>query len=120
MELAKSLGAGDEYIENSLQDPIDQSNWLKVDNPYGFDVVVEATGNVNILEDSINCVRRGGKLVVYGAYSYEDRVSWYPRKISKLFPITISFVDKYLPQASWRRNSDHRQLLRGLQVPRSH
>jgi D-arabinitol dehydrogenase (NADP+) len=36
-------------------------------NPYGFDIVVEATGSQTILEDSINYVRRGGKLVVYGA-----------------------------------------------------
>ncbi|CEL05947.1 Putative Alcohol dehydrogenase [Aspergillus calidoustus] len=81
MELAKSLGAGDEYIGLSRQDPSAQFNKLKADNPYGFDIVVEATGNVKILEDSINYVRRGGKLVVYGVYSNKDRVSWPPSKI---------------------------------------
>ncbi|RDW70613.1 zinc-dependent alcohol dehydrogenase family protein [Aspergillus mulundensis] len=81
MELAKSLGAGDEYIGLSRQDPSTQFNKLKADNPYGFDIVVEATGNVKILEDSINYVRRGGKLVVYGVYSNKDRVSWPPSKI---------------------------------------
>lgn len=29
-------------------------------------IVVEATGSPKILEDAINYVRRGGKLVVYG------------------------------------------------------
>ncbi|KAL4907301.1 hypothetical protein BDW74DRAFT_176080 [Aspergillus multicolor] len=81
MELAKSLGAGDEYIGLSRQDPSAQFNKLKAENPYGFDIVVEATGNVKILEDSINYVRRGGKLVVYGVYSSKDRVSWPPSKI---------------------------------------
>ncbi|KAL2840255.1 NAD(P)-binding protein, partial [Aspergillus pseudodeflectus] len=81
MELAKSLGAGDEYIGLSRQDPSAQFDKLKADNPYGFDIVVEATGNVKILEDSINYVRRGGKLVVYGVYSNKDRVSWPPSKI---------------------------------------
>ncbi|KAL2868843.1 zinc-dependent alcohol dehydrogenase family protein [Aspergillus lucknowensis] len=81
MELAKSLGAGDEYIGLSRQDPSGQFNKLKADNPYGFDIVVEATGNVKILEDSINYVRRGGKLVVYGVYANKDRVSWPPSKI---------------------------------------
>ncbi|KAL4777011.1 chaperonin 10-like protein [Aspergillus nidulans var. acristatus] len=81
MELAKSLGAGDEYIGLSRQDPSAQFNKLKADNPYGFDIVVEATGNVKILEDSINYVRRGGKLVVYGVYANKDRVSWPPSKI---------------------------------------
>ncbi|KAL4989527.1 chaperonin 10-like protein [Aspergillus falconensis] len=81
MELAKSLGAGDEYIALSRQDPGAQFNKLKADNPYGFDIVVEATGNVKILEDSIDYVRRGGKLVVYGVYANKDRVSWPPSKI---------------------------------------
>ncbi|KIA75577.1 MFS transporter [Aspergillus ustus] len=44
----------------------------------GFDVVVEATGNLNILNDSINYVRRGGKLLVYGVYADQDRVTWSP------------------------------------------
>ncbi|KAL4973491.1 chaperonin 10-like protein [Aspergillus desertorum] len=81
MELAKSLGAGDDYIALSRQAPSAQFNKLKADNPYGFDIVVEATGNVKILEDSINYVRRGGKLVVYGVYANKDRVSWPPSKI---------------------------------------
>lgn len=86
MDLAKKLGAGDEYIELSRQDASAQYAKIKADNPYGFDVVVEATGSVKILEDSINYVRRGGKLVVYGVYSSKDRVSWPPSKICQFFP----------------------------------
>ncbi|GAT27421.1 alcohol dehydrogenase, zinc-containing [Aspergillus luchuensis] len=81
MDLAKSLEAGDEYVALSRQDPSAQFQKLKEENPYGFDIVVEATGSVKILEDSINYVRRGGKLVVYGVYSNKDRVSWPPSKI---------------------------------------
>jgi len=47
----------------------------------GFDIVVEATGSAKVLEDAINYVRRGGKLVVYGVYSNEARVTWPPSKI---------------------------------------
>lgn len=83
MELAKSLGAGDEYIPLSRKDPSAQFAKLKADNPYGFDIVVEATGSVKILEDAIHYVRRGGKLVVYGVYANKDRVSWPPSKICK-------------------------------------
>jgi D-arabinitol dehydrogenase (NADP+) len=36
---------------------------LKKDNPYGFDVVVEATGVESIVDDAINYVRRGGTLM---------------------------------------------------------
>lgn len=84
MNLAQKLGAGDKYIELSRQDASAQFAKLKEDNPYGFDIVVEATGSVKILEDSINYVRRGGKLVVYGVYSSAARVSWPPGKICKL------------------------------------
>lgn len=87
MELAKNLGAGDEYVELSRQDASAQYAKLKEENPYGFDIVVEATGSVKILEDSINYVRRGGKLVVYGVYSNDARVSWSPSKICKSFRV---------------------------------
>ena len=83
LDLAKSLEAGDEYVALSRQDPSAQFEKLKKENPYGFDIVVEATGSVKILEDSINYVRRGGKLVVYGVYNNEARVSWPPSKICK-------------------------------------
>jgi D-arabinitol dehydrogenase (NADP+) len=81
MNLAKSLDAADEYVELSRKDPAPQFEKIKNENPYGFDIVVEATGSVKILEDSINYVRRGGKLVVYGVYGNNDRVSWPPVKI---------------------------------------
>lgn len=106
MELAKKVGAGDEYVELSRQDSSPQFAKLKADNPYGFDIVVEATGSVSILEDSINFVRRSGKLVVYGVYSDAARVSWPPSKIfgdeitiigsfseTYKFPAAISYLD---------------------------
>jgi D-arabinitol dehydrogenase (NADP+) len=92
MDLAKSLDAGDEYIALSRQDPAAQFEKLKKDNPYGFDIVVEATGSVKILEDAINYVRRGGKLVVYGVYSNSARVSWPP---SKIFGDEITIIGSF-------------------------
>lgn len=41
---------------------------LRMDYPYGFDVVVEATGSARILENAIHFVTKGSKLVVYGVY----------------------------------------------------
>lgn len=106
MDLAKKLCAGDEYVELSRTEPQAQFEKLKADNPYGFDIVVEATGSAKILQDSINYVRRGGKLVVYGVYSEEARVSWPPSKIfgdeitilgsfseTYMFPATIGYLD---------------------------
>jgi len=106
MDLAKSLGAGDVYIPLSRSSPQAQFDQIKKENPYGFDIVVEATGNAKILEDSINYVRRGGKLVVYGVYNNSARVTWPPSKIfgdeitilgsfseTYMFPAAIAYLD---------------------------
>lgn len=106
MDLARKLDAADEYIELSRENPQAQFDQLKKDHPYGFDIVVEATGSAKILEDAINYVRRGGKLVVYGVYSDSARVTWPPSKIfgdeitilgsfseMYMFPATISYLD---------------------------
>jgi D-arabinitol dehydrogenase (NADP+) len=66
MELAKKLDAADKYVELSRTNPEEQFEKLKKENPYGFTIVVEATGSPKILEDAINYVQRGGKLIVYG------------------------------------------------------
>jgi len=106
MDLAKNLDAADVYVELSRENPEAQFEQLKKENPYGFDIVVEATGSAKILEDAINYVRRGGKLVVYGVYSDSARVSWPPSKIfgdeitilgsfseTYMFPATIQYLD---------------------------
>ncbi|MCJ1312903.1 hypothetical protein MMC25_006579 [Agyrium rufum] len=106
MELAKKLGAGDVYVELSRTDASAQWQKIKDENKYGFDIVVEATGSVKLLEDAIHYVRRGGTLVVYGVYSNEARVSWPPSKIfgdelriigsfseTYKFPATIDYLD---------------------------
>jgi len=106
MDLAKKLDAADVYIELSRSNPEAQFEKIKNDNPYGFDIVVEATGSPKILEDAIHYVRRGGKLVVYGVYSDSARVSWPPSKIfgdeitiigsfseTYMFPATIGYLD---------------------------
>ena len=63
------------------QNPKPQWDKLKEDHPFGFDVVVEATGVESVVQDSINYVRRGGTLLVYGVYEDKARVSWPPSKI---------------------------------------
>ncbi|ODQ50376.1 alcohol dehydrogenase [Saitoella complicata NRRL Y-17804] len=106
MELAKKLDAADVYIPLSRDDASAQWDQIKKDHPYGFDIVVEATGSAAILESSINYVRRGGKLVVYGVYSNAARVSWPPSKIfgdeitilgsfseTYCFPAAIDYLD---------------------------
>ena len=96
MELAKQLDAADTYVELSRSDPAAQFAQLKRDNPHGFDIVVEATGSVKILEDAINYCRRGGTLVVYGFVSFLSPPSPRARpfsssRFSVLFPVSCWF-----------------------------
>ncbi|KAM5533564.1 hypothetical protein V8D89_012780 [Ganoderma adspersum] len=81
MDLAKQLDAGTEYIELERENPQSQWEQLKQGNPYGFDVVVEATGTEQVANDSIDYVRRGGTLMIYGVYSNDALVHWSPSKI---------------------------------------
>ena len=81
IDLAKSLDAADVYVPLSRSDPSPMYEKIKKENPYGFDIVVEATGSVKVLQDSMDYCRRGGKLVVYGVYANDARVSWSPSKI---------------------------------------
>lgn len=54
---------------------------IKMANPYGFDIVVEATGAPTVLESSLDYVRKGGKLVVYGVYDEGVKIAWSPFRI---------------------------------------
>jgi D-arabinitol dehydrogenase (NADP+) len=96
MDIAKKIQAADEYIELDRQDAKAQWVQIKKDNPYGFDVVVEATGVESIIDDSINYVRRGGTLLVYGVYNNDAKVHWSPMKIfSDEIKIIGSFSQTY-------------------------
>ena len=86
MDIAKTLNAADEYIELDRKAPEAQWQKLKDDNPYGFDVVVEATGVEKIANESINYVRRGGTLMIYGVYEDKALVHWPPSKVRVFIP----------------------------------
>lgn len=120
MQIAKELDAGDEYIELDRTNPDAQWKKLKEDNPYGFDVVVEATGVEKLANESINYVRRGGTLMIYGVY--QDSGASHQSLIHILFSVlTLSCIASPGSLASvqdlWRRNSHNRLLLPDLLLP---
>ncbi|PWY66484.1 alcohol dehydrogenase [Aspergillus sclerotioniger CBS 115572] len=109
MELARGLDAADEYVElpREVEAAEKRLGELKEEYPYGFDIVVEATGSARVLEKAIHFVTKGGKLVVYGVYGDEDRVSLSPNMIFKeeihvlgafsqtyKFPAAIDYLDR--------------------------
>ncbi|KIM85703.1 hypothetical protein PILCRDRAFT_816905 [Piloderma croceum F 1598] len=106
IKIAKELEAGHEYIELDRQNPQAQWEKIKQENPYGFDVVIEATGSEKIANDSINYVRRGGTLMIYGVYANKALVHWPPSKIfgdeikiigsfaqTHCFPRAVAYLD---------------------------
>ena len=89
MDIARKIDAADVYIDLDRKDADAQWQKIKDDHPYGFDIVVEATGVESIVNKSIDYVRRGGTLLVYGVYAEAARVSWSPTK-SACSPETLS------------------------------
>lgn len=66
MQLARKLNAADEYVDLDRKNPERQWDELKTKYPYGFDVVVEASGVHQLLERGLDLTTRGGKLIFYG------------------------------------------------------
>ena len=81
LELAKKLDCADEYVELDRDDPSTQWAALKQSYPYGFDVVVEASGSTAVVEQAIDFCARGGKLVYYGVYEKEALIKVSPSKV---------------------------------------
>jgi D-arabinitol dehydrogenase (NADP+) len=81
MELAKKLNCADEYVELNRKDPRKQWADLKAKYPYGFDVVVEASGSHVLLEKAIDYCTRGGKLVYYGVYEKQALINVAPARV---------------------------------------
>jgi threonine dehydrogenase-like Zn-dependent dehydrogenase len=92
MELAKKLNCADEYVELSRKDPTKQWADLKAKYPYGFDVVVEASGSHELLEKAIDYCTRGGKLVYYGVYEKQALINVAPARVFSDEITMIGFV----------------------------
>ena len=51
------------------------------EHPDGFDIVVDATGVPAVIQQGLNRVRRGGKLMIFGVAPEEARVEISPFRI---------------------------------------
>ncbi|KAF5352209.1 hypothetical protein D9758_009186 [Tetrapyrgos nigripes] len=72
MDMAKNIDAAHEYLEleRNGSDADRDLQWkaFREANPYGFDAVVECTGDMATTNKAINFVRRKGTLCLYGVY----------------------------------------------------
>jgi D-arabinitol dehydrogenase (NADP+) len=76
LDLARRMGASEAVIaDNALSDK------LKKIARYGFDVVVDATGNPKAVKAAIPFVKNGGKFLIFGVCSPEATIEISPFEI---------------------------------------
>jgi 2-desacetyl-2-hydroxyethyl bacteriochlorophyllide A dehydrogenase len=92
-ERATRLGA-DEVIDPGATDAVEQV--LELTDGRGADVVIEAVGSVRTYEDAFRMVRRGGRLLAYGAAPPDAAISVKPFDVySKELTIVGSYAGTY-------------------------
>jgi 2-desacetyl-2-hydroxyethyl bacteriochlorophyllide A dehydrogenase len=92
-ERATRLGA-DEVIDPGSTDAVDQV--LELTDGRGADVVIEAVGSVRTYEDAFRMVRRGGRLLAYGAAPPDASISIKPFDVyAKELTIVGSYAGTY-------------------------
>jgi len=89
LEFAKMIGA--ELTLNPNQDDIykEIKYWS---NNIGADISIVATSNIKAISDSINVVRKGGKICLFGSPKKDDRLEIEP---SKIFIKEIKIIPSY-------------------------
>jgi len=76
LDLARRLGAAELVVsDNALESK------LRKIAPYGFDVVIDATGIAKVFQDSLKYVKNGGKYLVFGVCGPHDKVEISPFEI---------------------------------------
>jgi len=71
LSLAKQMGT-DVVLNPKEVSVADEVN--KITKGFGADIVIELTGNKNVVNDASKCLRRGGDMVLVGLYS--GSVEW--------------------------------------------
>lgn len=80
LELARQYGV-DRVVQISRGEPEVTIRRLAELAPGGYDVAIDATGAVGLVEGLPSLVREGGTVLVYGMCGEEQRVSWSPYDI---------------------------------------
>ncbi|MFJ6076596.1 zinc-dependent alcohol dehydrogenase family protein [Streptomyces sp. NPDC093065] len=95
LDLAKTHGVNETVLLDRA-DFTTAADRLRDLAPHGFDVVIEATGAVGILQNVLPHVRSGGTLMVYGMASESETITIHPFEIFRR-EITIkgSFAQSY-------------------------
>ncbi len=99
LELATAHGA-DRTVRMDRHDPAGAADELRRDAPDGFDIVIDATGVVAVLEQAVPLTRTGGTLMVYGMAA-EDAV--WPVSPYEIFRRELTIKGSFAQQFTFDR-----------------
>jgi len=95
LDLARAYGA-DETVQMRRDDPAAATAGLRSLAPAGFDVVIDATGAVSVLEHCLPLVKDGGTLFIYGMAGRDERLAVSPYEIFRReLTVKGSFAQAY-------------------------
>ena len=80
LELARGFGI-DRVVQITRDDPAGALAECSRLEPDGYDVAIDATGAVTLVDGLLGLVRPGGTVFIYGMCNESDRVSWSPYEI---------------------------------------
>ena len=81
LDTARSLGADDTFAMDRGDLPGDVQRLRELSGGQGFDLVVDATGNRDVIEQCVPLTRNGGTVAFYGVSDEQDRVQVSPYEI---------------------------------------
>ena len=100
LELASRLGAKEVVLSDEST-----TQALKKLEPSGWDIAIEATGSVPVLNQAFRSLRRGGQALVFGVY---------PREIDLSVPAFDVFLNDWTIRGSFTYRNEFAQAIRIL------
>ncbi|MFC4599792.1 zinc-dependent alcohol dehydrogenase family protein [Cohnella hongkongensis] len=95
LQVAQELGA-DETVKLDRRDHSVHERALGERFPQGFDVVIDATGAKEVIQQLPKFAKKGAKLVIYGVASHDDEIAIRPYEIfQKELKIIGSFAQTH-------------------------
>jgi L-iditol 2-dehydrogenase len=102
LAIAKKLGADFvfrtdiKYSPSPAPHPWRKGNYKKITNGIGFDYIFECTGRPDVWESSVNYVRRGGTVILFGGCKPGTKVTFDAGKLH-YDEITLKGVFHFIP-----------------------
>lgn len=99
LELARRHGA-DLTVQMDRADPGVAGAALRADAPEGYEVVIDATGAIPVLQQAIGLTRTGGTMMIYGMAGEQDE---WPVKPYEIFRRELTLKGSFAQQLTFDR-----------------